>query len=289
MNADIFECAIEWAKKQATIRVMFLTSTRAGHGPIDELSDYDVALFTYDSQPFMYDSSWMKEIGEVWVYQKCQFDYKDQAITTRLVVFDGGERIDFSFWNMKMLADFLRNGLPDEFNIGYQVIFDKDGVTKHLPEPTYDGFRESKPTSDFFLKRIHDFWYNVYCMAKYLSRKDLFHVKFIQSDMNQVLLQMIIWNMQSKNSWSLKTHSWGKKMESWVDEDIWRELHDIYSRFDVEDSWRGLFSTMNFYRKIAGESAQKLGYSYPDHVDRHISAFIMGLYEKNMPAGQPCC
>lgn len=56
MNANIFERAIDWAKKQETIRVMFLTSTRAGDGPIDELSDYDVAFFTYDSQSFIYIS-----------------------------------------------------------------------------------------------------------------------------------------------------------------------------------------------------------------------------------------
>lgn len=280
MSINVFERAIEWAKKQETIRVMFLTSTRAADGPIDELSDYDVALFTYDSQPFIYNSSWMKEIGDVWVYQKCQFEYNDQEIQTRLIVFKDGERIDFSFWNMSILSGFLRNGLPDEFNIGYKVIFDKDGITKNLPKPTYDGFKESKPTKDYFLKRIHDFWYSTYCMAKYLKRKDLFHVKIIQSDINQVILQMIIWNMQSKNNWSLKTHSWGKKMESWVDENIWRELHDIYSRFSAEDSWRGLFSTVHFFRKIAKEAAENLSYLYPEDVDINLSNYIMTLYKK---------
>jgi aminoglycoside 6-adenylyltransferase len=281
LKNNIFESAIEWAKKQETIRVMFLTSTRAGDGPIDEMSDYDVALFTYDFQPFLYNSSWMKEIGEVWVYQKCQYDYKGQEIKTRLVVFKDGERIDFSFWNMSILSDFLRNGLPDEFNIGYKVLFDKDGITKNLPGPAYDGFKESKPTKDYFLKRIHDLWYNVYCMAKYLKRDDLFHVKLIQSDINQIILQMIIWNTQSKNGWSLKTHSWGKRMKNWVDDNIWRELHEIYSRFDREDSWRGLFSTMNFFRKIANEAAQNLSYSYPDDIDQNLSAYITTLYEKS--------
>lgn len=222
MKADFFERAIAWAKKQETIRVMFLTSTRAGSGPVDELSDYDVALFTTDAGPFLDNSSWMKEIGKVWVYQKCRFDYKGQEVITRLVVFENGERIDFSFWDIDILADFLRNGLPDEFNIGYQIIFDKDGITKELPGSTYDGFRELKPTQDYFLK-------------------------LIQSDLNQVILQMVIWNSQAKNDWSLKTHSWGKRMKSWVDEDIWGGLHHVFSRFDAEDSWRGLLATMDFF------------------------------------------
>jgi aminoglycoside 6-adenylyltransferase len=284
LKANIFERAIEWAKKQETIRVMFLTSTRAADGPIDELSDYDVALFTYDSQPFIFNSSWMKEIGNVWVYQKCQFDYKGQEIITRLVVFEDGERIDFSFWNVSILADFLRNGLPDEFNIGYKVIFDKDGITKNLPKPTNNGFKEPMPAKDYFLKRIHDFWYNTYCIAKYLKRKDLFHVKLIQSDINRGLLEMIIWNMQSKNNWSLKTHSWGKKMESWVDENIWRELYRVYSHFDVEDSWRGLFAMVNFFRMISKEAARNLGYSYPDDVDKNLSSYFLNLYEKSKPS-----
>lgn len=280
MKADFFKRAIEWAKRQETIRVMFLTSTRAGSGPIDEMSDYDVALFTSDSEPFIDNSSWMKEIGSVWVYQKCRFDYKGQEITTRLVVFKDGERIDFSFWNVYILEDFLSNGLPDEFNIGYRVLFDKDGLTKELPEPAYDGFRESKPAKDYFLKRIHDFWYEVYCMAKYLKRNDLFHVKLIQSDLNQVILQMIIWNAQAKNGWALKTHSWGKRMESWVDESIWNGLHHVFSNFDAEDSWRGLFATMDFFRMIAKEAAEKIGYPYPEEVDGNISRFVMNLYHK---------
>ncbi len=285
MKANFFERAIAWAKKQETIRVMFLTSTRAGSGLVDELSDYDVALFTFDSSPFIEDSTWMKEIGKVWVYQKCRFDYKGQEVTTRLVVFENGERIDFSFWDIGILADFLRNGLPDEFNIGYQIIFDKDGITKDLPGSTYDGFRELKPTQDYFLKRIHDFWYEVYCMAKYLKRNDLFHVKLIQSDLNQVLLQMIIWNRQAKNGWSLKTHSWGKRMKSWVDEDIWGGLHHIFSHFDAEDSWRGLLETMDFFSNIAKDAADKMGYSYPEDVDRNISGFVMSLYQKSKRSG----
>jgi aminoglycoside 6-adenylyltransferase len=280
LEETILQKTIEWAKRHETIRVLFLTSTRAGKGPIDELSDYDIAVFSYDSQPFLYSSSWMKEIGEVWVYQKCEYPFKNHTLATRLVVFKDGERIDFSFWHMAILCDFLKNGLPDDFNIGYKVLLDKDGLTRNLPEPTFEGFKEAKPTKDFFLKRIHDFWFDVYCMAKYLKRQDLFHVKIINSEIDQYILQMIIWNMQSKNNWSLETHSWGKKMKSWVDNDIWQGLHDLYSHFDAQDSWRGLFAMVNFFRKISKETCLELGYSYPADVDQNLSVFIENVYEK---------
>lgn len=91
---------------------------------------------------------------------------------------------------------------------------------------------------------------------------------------------MIIWNSQAKNDWSLKTHFWGKRMESWVDDAIWSGLYNVFSHFDAEDSWRGLLATMDFFRKIAKEAAEKIGYPYPDDVDGNISGFLMNVYCK---------
>ncbi len=271
---------INWANKQESIDALLLTGSRAENGPIDELSDYDIDVFGNTFEPFLTSSSWMKEIGKVWVYEKCKFDYKDRQIHTRLIIFDGGERIDFSFWDKNLLPEFIKDGLPDDFNLGYKVLLDKNGILKDLPKPTYSGFKEIKPSRDNFLTIIYNFWFEMYSVAKHLHRNELFFVKLLYSEINRIILQMILWCMQSENNWSLKTNSLGKKMQDWVDEDIWQELYKIFPRFGLEDSWEKLFYQIGFFRRISKKAAQNLGYPYPENVDRNLSEFISNLYKK---------
>lgn len=58
----------DWGEKQETVQAMLLTSTRAvPHAPLDDLSDFDVALAVMDTHPFHKDRSWLNDFGEVLV------------------------------------------------------------------------------------------------------------------------------------------------------------------------------------------------------------------------------
>lgn len=62
LKDTLIQRAINWGKKQESINAMLLTGSRAAKGPIDELSDYDVAIFGNDFKPFLSSSFWMEEI-----------------------------------------------------------------------------------------------------------------------------------------------------------------------------------------------------------------------------------
>ncbi len=274
---DILQNVIRWAGSEESIRALILTSSRAGAGQVDEFSDYDIMVLTDEPGRYLTSDSWMKEIGSPWVYQKEQFAHGPEVIPTRLVIFARGARVDFSFWILGTLREFARNGFSasDDLNRGYQVLMDRDGITKTLPRPAGTFFRIPKPSRDEFLTAVYDFWFEMAGVAKYLARGDLFVAKRIDNGVvKDLLLRMIIWNAQAKRGWDADTHAGGKRMRSWVDAGTMESLAGTYSGFNPGDSWRSLTASMDFFRTTAGETSRLLGYDYPQAVDKEITGYI---------------
>jgi len=280
---EILKKVITWAESQKPIRVLILTSSRAGTSKTDEFSDYDIMVLADNYEPYLASDKWLKTINNVWVYQKEQFMHGTDVIPTRLIIFQGGIKVDFSFWKIDILKNFIKNGFSetDDINRGYQVLLDKDGLTKDLPKPSIKFFKTPKPDKDEFLTTMHDFWFEFLGVAKYLKRNDLFFAKKIDNGIvKDLFLKMIIWNVQTKNNWNIATHSDGKKLLAWAGNEIFEQLGKTYSKFDLEDSWKSLFASIDFFRKLSTETCQLLGYKYPEQVDKNISKYIEFIYRQ---------
>ena len=262
-------------------QVAILTGSRTGHGQIDEFSDYDVAVYGYNVESFLYSNGWIKEIGDYWVYQKERTDADEFEIPCRLIVLEGGARVDLSFHPLVLLRRYLERGLPDGLDGGYQVILDKDGITANLPPPSFRAFRVVRPTKDAFLQTVYDFWFEVLGLAKYLKRNDLYLAKTIQLRyVNDLVLRTIVWHTQASHEWDRPTHSLGKRIDSWVDDEIKREIPKLFSGYDVEDSWQSLFAVAEFYGKLSRAVASSLGYPYPDMVEENVMGYVTELRER---------
>ncbi|MBI2051176.1 aminoglycoside 6-adenylyltransferase [Candidatus Roizmanbacteria bacterium] len=282
---EILKKVVSWAESQESIRSLILTSSRAGASKTDEFSDYDVMVLTDNAEPYLISDEWLKTIDNVWVYQKEQFMHDESVIPTRLTIFQGGTKVDFSFWKTEILKNFIKNGFSetDDLNRGYQVLLDKDGLTKDLPKPSIKFFQIPKPDKDEFLTTVHDFWFEFLGVAKYLKRGDLFFAKKINNGIvKDLFLRMIIWNVQAKNNWAKETplHTDGKKLQLWAGNEMFEQLGKTYSGFNLEDSWKSLFASIDFFRKLSTETCQLLGYKYPEEVDKNISGYIEAMYRK---------
>jgi aminoglycoside 6-adenylyltransferase len=277
---DILEAVVRWAESEVPIRALILTSSRAGAGEADEFSDYDLMVVTDDADRYLASDTWIKGIRPLWVYIKEQFPHGADLIPTRLVIYENGVKVDFSFWNTRILRDFVMHGFSgtDDLNRGYRVLMDKDGLAAKLPLPAIKFFEVSKLTEAEFLSTIHEFWFEVAAIAKYLARGDLYPAKNRENGiLKDLLLRMIIWNVQAKNHWTARTHTDGKRMRAWVDDQTLQSLRETYSGFDLRESWKSLTAGMEFFRKISGETAQLLGYEYPHIVDTAVSGYVVEL------------
>lgn len=280
MMDEILQLLVRWADSQDAIRALVLTSSRAGASKTDEFSDYDIMVLTDYPDQYLRSDEWIKNIRPVWVCIKEQFMHEREVIPTRLVIFQGGIKVDFSFWRLQLLRDFIDNGFSntDDMNRGYRVLLDKDGLTRKLPPPAIKFFKVPRPAEDEFRTVICEFWFEMAGVAKYLARGDLFPAKQSENGIvKDLLLRMIIWNVQAKNNWNTETHTDGKRMQSWVDSGTLQSLAKTYSGFNLEDSWQSTFASMDFFRRISTETSGLLGYDYPQSVDSEITKYIDGI------------
>ena len=91
------EKIVTWAKAEKEIKVLILTGSRARDEEVDELSDYDYSIFCSSYETYVKNDEWLKSIGKVWVCVHEKKEIEGRIFPTRLVIFEGGIKVDFSF------------------------------------------------------------------------------------------------------------------------------------------------------------------------------------------------
>jgi aminoglycoside 6-adenylyltransferase len=274
MIEKIFEKTIAWARTEDAVRAAIIEGSRGRpHGHIDRFSDYDLNLYVTDISILTRSDAWIEQISPVWAMEKIP---EPDGTTSRLVLFAGGYDIDFKLLPASMLHAYVeQQTLPDEYQRGYKVVLDKDGLAARLPPPNYKAILQPKPTGEQFIYAVNVFWFELFHLVMYLHRGDLWQVKLRDGGIKNRLLQMIEWHARASHDWDFDTWMVGKHMQSWVAPDIWQALFGIFAHFDVQDSWRAVCALMPLYRRLAGETAQKLNVPYPEEMDRGVSEFIL--------------
>jgi aminoglycoside 6-adenylyltransferase len=275
---------VGWGAAEEGVRAMILTGSRAGKEPTDELSDYDIALFVTDSEPYTSADSWISSLDDVWVYVPATAMYKDEEYATRLIIFRDGVKVDFSFLSVKALRDIVAaSPLPADYDLGYRVLLDKDGVTSGMIAPQFAAYRGGRPAESEYMDCIREFWFEAYHVIKYLKRGDLWLAKFRDWATKEHLIRMIQWHEKGKHNWEYRTHPLGKEMKSWADPDTWRTLHRCFGHFDGEDSRDAMLETCRLFGRIARETAELLSCTYPEYIERNIVSFAERLLCRDSP------
>lgn len=270
---------ISWANQEDAIRALILTGSRAGKQNPDSLADYDLSVFCDSYESYVNSDEWIASLGNVWVWIPEKLSFNDKTFPTRLVIYEEGVKVDFAFFTMDIFEDLCRKDpLPAEYDRGYKILLDKEGTTKTMAKPAFKGFKQSKPSEEEFLGIINEFWFEVHHVAKYLKREDLWSVKFRSGAIHDnYLLKMIRWNEQAKHDWNLETNPIGKRMQSWVDEKTWNALQGVFAHFDSKDGQQCLMNLMTLFRDLSLETANLIGYRYPQKLDKNISEFVEKL------------
>jgi aminoglycoside 6-adenylyltransferase len=174
----MLEWLISWAEINKNIRGLILSGSKAN--PFDKtdfLSDYDIAVIG-SGLDFIENDNWLTDLKKYWVCVHDKFELAGFEIPTRLVIFNDVLKVDFSFLPTEAITRFIAaKELPDGFNIGYKILLDKEGLLQSLPTPTGAGFEIDRPAETEYLRNQSEFWFEVYHVAKYLARNDLWAAK----------------------------------------------------------------------------------------------------------------
>lgn len=281
MNAPLIDKIVALAQADENIRAVILEGSLAAQFQVDQLSDYDINIYALDYERYLLDDRWLSQLGDVLIYQKEQFQFCDTIIPTRLVLFRDRERVDFSFWHYTLLAEMVRGEKQYEsYCNGYQILVDKDRLAEQLEPPNGAGFLISPPSREEFLQTIYDFWFEAYCVAKYLSRGDLWYAKLIENRyIKDYLFRMVLWNHQSARAWQADRilHTEGKRFEKWASSELINAAAQCFSRYDVGESWDSLFAMVDMFQRLARQTSHRLRIEYPERVEQDMTNYLRYL------------
>ncbi len=276
----MIEKLIAWGQSQPLVRAMVLTSTRAipNHPDTDRYSDYDVILALADVQPFHASRDWLAAFGTVLAMFRDPLIEEDGLHWSGNVVqFEEGLKIDFSLWPVEMLRRVARQDpLPDEFDAGYRVLLDKDGLTEGIKPPTYQGYLPHPPAPERYREEIENFFLCATYVAKYLLRDDVMAAKFLlDGEMKHENLRPLLeWHIEIANDWKVKPGNYGRRMKKWLRPDLWADLEGTYAGAGIEENWQALFRLMDLMHKVGSEVGQALGFEYPESIERRMRAYL---------------
>ena len=131
------------------------------------------------------------------------------------------------------------------------------------------------PTPPEFNNLCNDFLYHAVWTTKKLRRGELWVAKgCLDMYMKHLLLQMIEWHTRATHGWDYDVWHRGRFLERWADPRIISDLRQAFAHYDEADVKQTLFATVNLFRWVAQETAEKLKYSYPLDGDRQIIEWL---------------
>jgi aminoglycoside 6-adenylyltransferase len=281
-----------WAEGRADVRALIITSTRAiPGGHLDAYSDYDAIVVVDDVRSLADDTDWLTEFGAVLIayWDPLREDPATGAVRLGSVVnYVNGLKIDFSLWSRQRYVDVTAGPEPHpEFDAGYRVVVDKDGLTAELPEPTFTAYVPRRPDEATYLRLITDFLIGVPYVAKGLLRDELLPTKWVLDfDMRfNYLVPMLEWRVQCDHQWSLKAGNLGKGLTSHLPAAVRSELERTFTGADPEANWEALFVMITLFGRIAREVADLLGFTYPDDLVTSVADHANRMRRGDFAAG----
>lgn len=269
-----------WAASRPEIRLILVVGSRARLSPqADEWADFDLHLFCTSRQKLLEDPGWLENIANVWVWFTEQIE---PEIPQLLVLFEGGEKVDFAFPPLAMLQSFSEAGELDEIHArGFKVLIDKDGWAERLPAPCNRPPYRDPPSEEAFRSVVNTFFYGAVYVAKQIRRGNLWVAKFRDWTMKTDLLQMMEWHAWAIHGPEYDTYYDGHLMYAWAETETWEGLHRCFGGFGAHGSWQALFASVEVFRRLALQTALLWRYEYPAALDRRVSAYLEGLYDRD--------
>lgn len=279
----MIEKLIAWGESQELVRAMVLTSSRAipDNPYTDQYSDYDLILALRDVGPFHASRDWLGAFGTVLaMYRDPMCEEDGLHCSGNVVQFEEGLKIDFSLWPVERLREVAgQDPLPEEFDAGYQVLLDKDGLTAGIRPPSYRGYTPQPPTEARYHEEIENFFLCATYVAKYLLRDDVMAAKFLlDGEMKHENLRPLLeWLIEIEHDWKVKPGNYGRRMKKWLRADLWAALESTYAGAGIEENWQALYRLMDLMHIVGVELGEKLGFVYPESIEQRMRIYLAKL------------
>lgn len=284
IREEKLKAIIDWSENNKDVRAILLTSSLVNPlTSVDEFSDLDIEIVFEDNTQYISDNSWTHTFGSpiamVEEGETC-FDYRHAM---KMVLYDNSVKIDFKLYSKtNFLEEVSQSELPDDWDIGYKVLIDKDGITQNLKQPTYQVSIIKKPTEQKFKQILNDFWWDTTYVAKCLARDEIFYAKFMSENniRTDYLIPLIEWHIASQRDWNITTNKYGRFFKKYLASEMWGKAEQTFSGKSINDNWKALFAMADLVTEIGNELSKKLDYEYPTKLEIDIRKYLNDLKAK---------
>jgi len=269
---------INWAKENEEIRALLLTSSLVNPlAPVDDFSDLDVEIIFENNTAYVEHSTWLNLFGVPIAILEEDDSYFDGKHAMKMVLYEDHIKVDFKlFSKAQFLKEAKTEELPEDWDIGYQVLLDKDDITKGLKKPSYRVSIIKRPSIEEFQRILNDFWWDTTYVAKCLARGDIFYAKFMSEDniRTAYLVSLIEWHVASQHQWNITTNKHGRLFKKYLQEHEWQMVEATFSGSDINDNWNALFAMADLVHKIGNVLAEKLEGTYPHQLELKVRNYL---------------
>lgn len=277
---------VSWAQEEENIRVMLLTSSLVNPvATVDELSDLDIEFVVKDLSVFLNDNSWLSRFGEVVAVVEENEDVFDGVHAMRMVLYADYSKIDFKLYAIpNFLAEVALPQLPEDWDVGYKVLIDKDGLTTEMKPPTYAVTLVQKPTSEMFQVKMLDYWWDMMAVAKGLWRDELFYARYVAEEVMRVgnLQTLLEWYIGMQHNWQITTNKKGRLFKQYLSPEMWKKVEATFAGSDLADNWRALLAYAELGSEIGPVMAVTLGYTYPLALEKKIRTHLEEMRKRGV-------
>ncbi|MGH1519941.1 AadS family aminoglycoside 6-adenylyltransferase [Chryseobacterium sp. JK1] len=270
---------IRWAESNPDIRAVLLTSSLVNpYAPVDDFSDLDIELVFEHRKAYEDNNQWVKFFG----VPISMIEEKDEVFegkhAMKMVLYKDHVKIDFKLYSVtEFVKETKADPLPGDWDVGYQVLLDKDDLTKDMKLPTYESVMIQKPTEKQFHQLINDFWWDTTYVAKCLKRGDIFYAKFMSENIlrTDYLVPLIEWYIANSHDWSnITTNKHGRLFKKHLSAELWSRVEATFSGSDIEENWTALLAFGDLVHELGTVLTQKLNFEYPFQLETDIRHYL---------------
>jgi len=283
---DVLARSLRWIAADARVRAAILTSSRADPTrTTDFLSDYDIALLVNDAPAMAIDQGWVEGFGEPLLRVRDAETLAGTAVQHDMILHSDGVKIDYTLWPATIAEQPRREGiLPADFDGGYRVLLDKDGLADDWPASTHTTYVTVRPTAREVQSLIEEFWFTATYVAKNLWRGEVLTARVLldQEVKFFVVWRMLHWRIGYDREWSVAPDFFGRGLAHHLDNALWDRYRATYSGLDAEAIWHDLERTIALFQDVASSVTRDLGYDYPAQLEATMLRYLEAI--RNLPS-----
>lgn len=275
---------ISWSENNEDVRAVLLTSSLVNPlAPVDEFSDLDIELIFENNSKYISDKNWIHHFGNpITMIEEDEISF-DGRHAMKMILYDNHVKVDFKLFSKdKFLKEVRLKELPEDWDIGYKVLIDKQGITNEMQKPSFQVSIIKKPSEEEFQHILKDFWWDITYVAKCLARDEIFYAKFMSESIirTEYLIPLIEWYIASKHNWKITTNKYGRLFKKYLNHEIWLKTEQTFSGSNIKDNWTALLAMADLVSEIGTELSQKLDYEYPFKLEKDIRKYLNELQMK---------